>query len=110
MHDAHLNYGGWIAQSRGADGHAITHAFADLENRGLAEGGVVSTAGIAVRELIEERTNEICQRAWELFGFENTERFLHLIEPIGERLLGRIDVTAGPNWMPAARERRPDTT
>ena len=109
LHDAHLNYGGWIAQSRGADADAITHAFADLENRGLADNGVVSTAGLAVRELIEERTNDICQRAWESLGLTNTQRFLGLIEPIGERLLGRIDATAGPNWMPAARERRPDT-
>jgi hypothetical protein len=86
---------------------AITQAFADLEARGLAEDGVVSTAGLAVRELIEERTNELTQRAWQSFGFENTERFLNMVEPIGERLMQRIDETAGPNWMPAARERRP---
>jgi hypothetical protein len=107
LHDAHLNYGGWIAQSRGADAEAITQAFADLESRGLAEDGVVSTAGLAVRELIEERTNELTQRAWQSFGFDNTERFLNMVEPIGERLMKRIDDTAGPNWMPAARERRP---
>jgi hypothetical protein len=107
LHDAHLNYGGWIAQSRGADAEAITQAFANLESRGLAEDGVVSTAGLAVRELIEERTNELSQRAWQSFGFENTEKFLNLIEPIGQRLMKRIDDTAGPNWMPAARERRP---
>jgi hypothetical protein len=107
LHDAHLNYGGWIAQSRGADAEAITEAFANLESRGLAEDGVVSTAGLAVRELIEERTNELSQRAWQSFGFENTEKFLNLVEPIGDRLMKRIDDTAGPNWMPAARERRP---
>jgi hypothetical protein len=107
LHDAHLNYGGWIAQSRGADAEAIAGAFADLEQRGLAENGQVSTAGLAVRELIEERTNELSQRVWQSFGFENTEKFLNLIEPIGERLMNRIDETAGPNWMPAARERRP---
>ena len=107
LHDAHLNYGGWIAQSRGADAEAITQAFADLESRGLAEDGVVSTAGLAVREMIEERTNELTQRAWQSFGFDNTERFLNMVEPIGERLMKRIDDTAGPNWMPAARVRRP---
>ena len=107
LHDAHLNYGGWIAQSRGADAEAISVAFADLEQRGLAENGQVSTAGLAVRELIEERTNELSQRAWQSLGIENTEKFLNLIEPIGERLMKRIDDTAGPNWMPAARERRP---
>jgi hypothetical protein len=107
LHDAHLNYGGWIAQSRGASAEAIAVAFADLEQRGLAENGQVSNAGLAVRELIEERTNELSQRAWQLLGSENTEKFLNLIEPIGERLMDRIDETAGPNWMPAARERRP---
>jgi hypothetical protein len=86
---------------------AISVAFADLEQRGLAENGQVSTAGLAVRELIEERTNELSQRAWQSLGIENTEKFLNLIEPIGERLMKRIDETAGPNWMPAARERRP---
>jgi hypothetical protein len=82
-------------------------AFADLEQRGLAENGLVSNAGLAVRELIEERTNELTQRAWLSFGFENTERFLNMVEPVGDRLMKRIDETAGPNWMPAARERRP---
>jgi len=49
----------------------------------------------------------LSQRVWQPFGFENTEKFLNLIEPVGERLMNRIDETAGPNWMPAARERRP---
>jgi hypothetical protein len=49
----------------------------------------------------------LSQRAWQLLGSENTEKFLNLIEPIGERLMDRIDETAGPNWMPAARDRRP---
>jgi hypothetical protein len=73
----------------------------------LAEDGQVSTAGLAVRELIEERTNQLSQRVWQSLGIENTEKFLNLIEPIGKRLMNRIDETAGPNWMPAARERRP---
>lgn len=106
LHDAHLNYGGWIAQSRGADEAALSEAFADLESRGLAEGGVVNAAGLAVRELIEERTNELCVRVWCNLGEEITTQYVNLVEPIGERLLARIDETAGPNWMPAARERR----
>lgn len=107
LHDAHLNYGGWIAQSRGADERALAEAFADLENRGLADDGAVNDAGLAVRELIEERTNELCVRMWQSFGRSNTTSYLNLIEPMGAKLLARIDETAGPNWMPAARERRP---
>ena len=107
LHDAHLNYGGWIAQSRGADEAQLTNAFADLERRGLARDGVVSPAGLALRDEIEARTNEICVAQWRAVGVDVTERFLNLIEPVGPRLLARIDETAGPNWMPAARERRP---
>ena len=106
LHDAHLNYGGWIAQSRGADEAQLTNAFADLERRGLARDGVVSPAGLALRDEIEARTNEICVAQWRAVGLDVTERFLNLIEPVGPRLLARIDETAGPNWMPAARERR----
>ena len=107
LHDAHLNYGGWIAQSRGADEAQLTNAFADLERRGLARDGVVSPAGLALRDEIEARTNEICVAQWRAVGVDVTERFLNLIEPVGPRLLARIDETAGPIWMPAARERRP---
>lgn len=107
LHDAHLNYGGWIARSRGADEAAISAAFADLEQRGLAEDGRVNDAGEALRQRIEERTNELCQRIWRRLGMETSRRFVELIEPVGPRLLARIDETAGPQWMPAARERRP---
>lgn len=107
LHDAHLNYGGWIARSRGADDAAIAAAFADLERRGLAEDGRVNAAGEALRRRIEDRTDELCQRIWRRLGWEASHRFLDLIEPVGLRLLSRIDDTAGPQWMPAARERRP---
>lgn len=107
LHDAHLNYGGWIARSRGADDAALAAAFADLEQRGLAEGDRVNSAGEALRRRIEEHTDELCQRIWRELGVETSRRFIELIEPVGPRLLARIDETAGPQWMPAARERRP---
>lgn len=106
LHDAHLNYGGWIAQSRGADEAALAEAFGDLESRGLAESGAVNAAGLALRERIEARTDELCARAWRALGESETVRYVNLVEPVGERLLARIDETAGPNWMPAARTRR----
>ena len=107
LHDAHLNYGGWIPRSRGADDAALEEAFADLERRGFAGGGVVNAEGLALRERLEARTNELCERAWRALGESATRRFLDLVEPVGARLLKRIDDTAGPDWMPAARERRP---
>ncbi len=107
LHDAHLNYpGDWIPRSRGADDAAIDAAFAALEARGLASDGRVNAAGLQLRQEIEDRTNELGAAAWRLLGEATTLRFLELVEPVGERLLARIDETAGPNWMPAARERR----
>lgn len=106
LHDAHLNYGGWIARSRGADDAALSAAFADLTRRGLAEGDHVNAAGMALRQQIEERTDELCQHIWRRLGMDTSRRFIELIEPVGPRLLARIDETAGPQWMPAARERR----
>ena len=107
LHDAHLNYGGWIARSRGADEAAISEAFAELETRGLASGGVVNERGLELRARIERRTDELCERTWRAVGLEASLRFVELVEPVGARLLKRIDDTAGPDWMPAARERRP---
>jgi hypothetical protein len=107
LHDAHLNYGGWIPRSRGADDEALRIAFADLERRGLAEDGVVNDAGLAVRSRVESHTDEICAQMWRAVGEDATRQFVELVEPVGQRLLTRIDETAGPDWMPAARERRP---
>jgi hypothetical protein len=70
------------------------------------EGARVNAEGMTVREAIERRTDELCARSWQLVDEARTEAFCDLIEPVGERLLDHIDRTAGPNWMPAARERR----
>lgn len=110
LHDAHLNYGGWIPGSRGNDEASIVDAFAALEARGLAVAGTVNEAGLALRQDIEDRTNTVSERAWRALGNAATRRFLELVEPVGQRLLDRIDQTAGPKWMPAARERTPDVT
>lgn len=107
LHDAHLNYGGWIARSRGADDDAIERALRNLESRGYARDGRVSDEGLAVRERVENQTNDLSQVMWRTLGWETSCALLELIEPVGERLLARIDLTAGPNWMPAARLRRP---
>jgi hypothetical protein len=107
LHDAFLNYpGDWIPRSRGADDEALAVAMADLEARGLATAGTVNDAGLALRQQIEDRTNELTQAAWRLLGEDLTRAFVELVEPVGARLLERIDLTAGPDWMPAARERR----
>jgi hypothetical protein len=107
LHNAFLNYPpDWIPRSRGSDDEAIRAALADLEARGLASEGRVNEAGLALRQRIEDRTDLLTERVWRLLGHARTQELLDLVEPVGERLLARIDATAGPEWMPAARERR----
>ena len=101
------NYDGdWLARSRGADDAALAVGFAELEARGLASDGVVTDAGIEYRQGLEDRLDDLCSAAWRHLGEDTTRRFVELIEPVGGRLVERIDVTAGPNWMPAARDRK----
>jgi hypothetical protein len=107
LHNAHLNYPeNWIPKSRGSDDQALEEAIADLERRGLATAGTVNSNGLALRQSIEDRTDQLAERAWRLLGESKTNEFLDLVEPVGARLLARIDETAGTEWMPAARQRR----
>jgi hypothetical protein len=102
------NYDGdWLARSRGADDAALAVGFAELQARGLAADGVVNEAGVAYRQELEDRLDDLSAEAWRRLGAAATRRFVELIEPVGGRLVERIDLTAGPNWMPAARDREP---
>ncbi|HWC33280.1 MAG TPA: hypothetical protein VG650_00510 [Mycobacteriales bacterium] len=108
LHNAFLNYPkDWIPRSRGSDDAALEAAYAGLSERGLAEGHEITAAGLALRAQIEERTDALCERAWRRLGEQLTTEFLSLVEPVGDRLVSRIDETAGTEWMPAARTRRP---
>lgn len=98
--------GDWLPRSRGADDAALDAAFAELERRGLAGDGQVTEEGIAYRQALEDRLDRISSVPWEVLGEPRTRAFLDLVEPVGQRFVDRIDETAGPNWMPAARERR----
>lgn len=107
LHNAFLNYPDeWIPRSRGADDAALAMAIGDLEARGLATDGKVDGAGLALRQQVERRTDALTETAWRLLGEDTTLRFLELVEPVAQRLLERIDLTVGPDWMPAARPRR----
>jgi hypothetical protein len=100
------NYDGdWLARSRGADDAALAIGFAELEARGLASGRAVNGAGIEYRQGLEDRLDDLCTAAWRHLGEDATRRFVELIEPVSGRFVERIDGTAGPNWMPAARDR-----
>jgi hypothetical protein len=95
----------WLPRSRGADDTALERALERLSARGLASGGRVNAAGVAHRQSIEDRLDDLCSPGWQHLGEVTTVAFCDLIEPVGERLLARIDATAGPRWMPAARTR-----
>jgi hypothetical protein len=107
LHDAFLGYpGDWIPRSRGADDAQLEQAWAALDARGFVSDGRINAAGLAFREQIEDKTNELCEQAWRHLGEELTLKFVELIEPVGHKFLARIDATAGENWMPAARDSR----
>lgn len=95
----------WLPRSRGADDAALEQALERLSARGLATDGRVNAAGVAHRQAIEDRLDDLCSPGWQHFGAAATVALCELIEPVGERLLARIDATAGPRWMPAARTR-----
>ncbi|MCH7789628.1 MAG: hypothetical protein IH940_09320 [Acidobacteria bacterium] len=99
--------GDWLARSRGSDDSALSDAYASLAERGLASGHTVNAAGVAYRQDLEDRIDRIAQTPWRLLGEERAEALLKVIEPVGGRLMERIDETAGPQWMPAGRS-RPD--
>ena len=99
------NYGeDWLPRSRGADDKALNKAYESLTERGLAQDGAVNKAGIAHRQELENRLDDLAAKAWKEFGEEETRSFIELIEPVGEALMNRIDLTAGEKWMPAARQ------
>lgn len=107
LHDAWMGYPTeWIPRSRGADDAEIEQGLASLAKRGFVTNGVVNEAGVEYRQSLEDRTDEIAQQAWQLFGEANTLEFLSIVEPVSERFVEHINVTAGENWMPAARPRR----
>lgn len=97
----------WLPRSRGADDAALDAAMAELGARGLVTDGQVNGAGIAYRQELEDRLDRLCAGAWQHLGEQRTVRFLDLVEQVGPALVRRIDETAGPNWMPAARDREP---
>ncbi len=95
----------WLPRSRGADDAAIATALNKLTERGFADGEKVTPEGLEYREQLEGKLDDLTSIAWQKLGSHQTEKFLELIEPVGYRYIEHIDKTAGPNWMPAAREK-----
>jgi hypothetical protein len=95
----------WLARSRGSDDDALDAAYSALESRGLAANQTVNADGIAYRQDLEDRIDRLASTPWRLLGDQRTEELLEVIDTAGDRLMARIDQTAGPQWMPAGRVR-----
>ena len=108
LHNAWLGYeGDWLSRSRGNTAGSIEAAWLGLEAKGLAADRTVNPAGLALRQWIEDETDRRTTRPWELLGEARAIEFAERFEPPCERLLARVDLTAGPNYQPASRIRSP---
>jgi hypothetical protein len=96
----------WLPRSRGANDEMVTAAMLELEARGLVAEGRFTDEAVRHRQALEDRLDAICVEPWRHVGAERTQAFVDLIAPVSDRLLERVNQTAGPNWMPAARLRR----
>jgi hypothetical protein len=94
----------WLPRSRGADDDALAAAIEELDERGFVTDGRVNQAGIDYREGLEDRLDALTVAPWQALGEERTAELQALMDEAGPTLIDRIDQTAGPNWMPAARE------
>lgn len=105
LHNVMVDYdeAEWIARSRGSDDEAIAVGWGRLEQKGFATDRSFTSQGRAFRAELEQRTDEICGQMWQTLGEELTVEFCELVEPHHDACIARIDATAGPNWMPAAR-------
>ena len=107
LHDAFLGYpGDWIPRSRGADDADLEEAWSLLDQRGFVTERKINGAGLKFRQQLEDKTNQLSERAWRKLGEAKTRQFCDLVLPHSQTLLSRIDKTAGENWMPAARDSR----
>ena len=106
LHNAWLGYEpDWLARSRGTSPDDIEAGWATLTERGLVADRVVLPEGIAMRQRIEDRTDELTTLPWRLFGEAATVGLIEQLEPPCELLLARVDATAGTNYQPASRLR-----
>jgi hypothetical protein len=106
LHNAWLGYErDWLANSRGTSPDDLAAGWAALTERGLVVDGAVVPEGIALRQQIEDDTDRLTTRPWELLGEARSIEFAERFEPPCELLLARVDETAGPNYQPASRLR-----
>ena len=110
LHNAYMDYEtDWMPTSRGATPDEIEAGWAALAGKRLAtvddSGPRVLGDGRALRQRIEDDTDRLTTRPWELLGEQRSRWFAEVFEPPCASLLARVDETAGPNYQPASRLR-----
>ena len=106
LHNSWLGYeDGWLPTSRGSSPEEIQLGWDRLLERGLVREGAVTAEGLRLRQQIEDDTDRLTTLPWELLGETESIKFAEQFEPPCERLLARVDITAGPNYQPASRIR-----
>ena len=98
--------GDWLPRSRGADDAALAAAVDELTTLGLMTDGQVNEAGFTARQALEDHLDTLTATPWQRLGAARSEQLHEVLDAAGERLMARVDATAGPLWMPAGRPRR----
>jgi hypothetical protein len=97
--------GDWLPRSRGAGDDELAAAAEELTARGFMAHDAVGEAGVAFRQQMEDHLDALTVEPWQRLGRERSEDLYAVIDAAGERLMARVDATAGPLWMPAGRSR-----
>ncbi|MEU4038952.1 SCO6745 family protein [Streptomyces collinus] len=106
VHNAWLGYeDDWLSRSRGQTETEIDEGWDSLTRKGLAAERRLLPKALRLRQRLEDVTDELTALPWQLLGKNFSVRFAERLEPACERLLARVDETAGPNYQPASRVR-----
>ena len=108
LHNEWLGYDdNWLSRSRGQSPDLVNAAWMSLEAKGFAAKRQILDAGLQLRQWIEDETDRRTTTPWELAGRDLTDLFHRRFVAPCELLLTRVDLTAGPNYQPASRNRPP---
>ena len=106
LHNEWLGYeADWLPTSRGSSPQDLESGWALLESKGLAANRRATTAGLDLRQQLEDDTDRLTAGPWEELGELRSVEVAERFEPPCEALLQRVDLTAGVNYQPASRIR-----
>ncbi len=77
----------FLLQSRAWAESDVAAAQKDLAERGLVQDGVLTEAGAALRERVEQITDRLDTAPFEALGEASSEELLSLVEPLSRRIV-----------------------